>query len=545
MLNGSVHAISTSPEGPDAMQQTGFIFPPPLYYASILGMEGVVQMLLRRGDDPEKIAGFCGTPLQAAALSGHLLIVRDLLESGAATNTVAGHYGTALQAAARGGHLKIAQLLLGYDADQDMNTASGSYGTPLQAAAICGHAEIVQLLIEYGAEVNAEGGMYGCALTAAAHGNHYAVVAMLLEEGADITACETEDGHTALYAACALGHIEVAGLLLDRGADPNAEGGKYGSALKVAAREGHMDVVRRLVRSGADIHPVSHVQRQHIGGSALHMAVVGGHVEVTRFLLDRHSVSIHLGDDEGFTPLMKACNLGNMSMVQLLLGSGANVKAISRNGMTALMLAVDGGNEEILRLLLQRGAEVGIKDSIGQTALDLSKKKGYDAIGQLLTHGVDASAANETARVEEVAYDPSNGGVIQPRHPNNHDPIKQSVEIERTMKTVSELLESQSTQDVPERLRSSLYTLITSMYSQLQDLKFSQAKRNPVGFQHPNYVYPSVQGGETRSIRNTEQSDFRAPGRPTAGPRDSSPTDDDMPDDYRGLNLFLHRASTS
>ncbi len=117
---------ANAPEGPKTMRQNNPSFPSPLYYASILGLDEVVRMLIDKGDYIDEKGGFCGTALQAASYNGHGEVIQYLLDQGADINYVSGHYGTALQSAAHRGHLAILKSLLNSGAD--INATSGYYG---------------------------------------------------------------------------------------------------------------------------------------------------------------------------------------------------------------------------------------------------------------------------------------------------------------------------------------------------------------------------------------------------------------------------------
>ena len=132
---------SKGPEGSEALYLDGSNFPPPLYYASHLGLVDVVQKLLLRGDHHQDSGAYLGTPLQAAAYGGHWPVIKELIHKGVDVNAVSGFCGTALQAASYSGQYNVSGLLL--DSGADVNSPSGHYGTPLQAAAYGGHAELI------------------------------------------------------------------------------------------------------------------------------------------------------------------------------------------------------------------------------------------------------------------------------------------------------------------------------------------------------------------------------------------------------------------
>ncbi len=369
ILKGIDTSLATDPEGPQAVNQEmnqDRGFPPPLYYASLLGIAELVPPLLARNES-EFAGGCCGSPIQAAAYGGNPEIVREMIQWCSNINFESGKYGSALQAAIHSGHDSIVQMLL--DSGTDPNAGSGLYGNPLQAAAVRGNADHVQTLIEYRADIDAKGGEYGTALIAAAQGSHTRVVKILLENGADVNQSDTRGKVNALYAAASSGHSEVVKLLLDRGADPNLEGGEYGSALEVAAGRGHTDIVEMLVRNGAHVH--SKVSSGPRGTeSALHLAVQGGHEGVLALLLRRSSLDANSKDKDGLSPLMKAASCGHDKIVQMLLDKGVDTKTRDTKGATALQIAADEGHEAVVQLLSELGPEMYDISRAGKTALE-------------------------------------------------------------------------------------------------------------------------------------------------------------------------------
>jgi hypothetical protein len=99
----------------------------------------------------------------------------------------------------------------------DVNAATGFYGNALQVASAHKHISVVELLLEQGADVNAQGGFY----------------------------------HTALQAASFSGSKEIVQLLLEKGADVNAQGGYYGNALKAAVKRHNSAIAAVLKGAGA------------------------------------------------------------------------------------------------------------------------------------------------------------------------------------------------------------------------------------------------------------------------------------------------------
>jgi len=72
------------------------------------------------------------------------------------------------------------------------------------------------------------------------------------------------------------------------------------------------------------------------------------------------------------TPLMFACMLKPVKIVEFLLKKGADPNLKSSTGQTALMMATIRGRFEIVKLLLEYGADFNIKDHNNTKAIDIA-----------------------------------------------------------------------------------------------------------------------------------------------------------------------------
>ncbi|KAJ6474993.1 ankyrin repeat-containing domain protein, partial [Mycena sanguinolenta] len=188
-----------------------------------------------------------------------------------------------------------------------------------------------------GADVNAQGGKYGNALQAACYQENTEIVQMLLERGADVNA-EGGQYDNALQAACDHGNTEIAQMLLNGGADVNAQGGNYGNALQAACC--------------ADVNAQG---GQY--GNALKAACALGNITIVQMLLDSGADVNAQGGYYGNT-LQAACNQRNIEIIQVLLDSGADVNAQGGYYGNALQAACVLGNTKIVQMLLDSGADV-------------------------------------------------------------------------------------------------------------------------------------------------------------------------------------------
>lgn len=178
--------------------------------------------------------------------------------------------------------------------------------------------EIAEILLQAGAEVDAIGDMYGGSSTlglaaTSVHPERAGVqkdlIDLLLRYGAD-PARGVADGYTkgSLINAClANGRGEAAAYLAGKGVEIDLEGaGGTGDLAKLktwldddgslkneadrqdlnaafirACEYGHKNVVQYLVDKGFDLSTISH------GMTGLHWAVVGGQIEIVRYLIEK------------------------------------------------------------------------------------------------------------------------------------------------------------------------------------------------------------------------------------------------------------------
>jgi ankyrin repeat protein len=73
-------------------------------------------------------------------------------------------------------------------------------------------------------------------------------------------------------------------------------------------------------------------------------------------LLLQHGIAIGQFNQDGYTPLIAAAEVGDIDICQCLLGRGANINALTVRGNNPLTVAAMHGHVEIVKLLLSSGA---------------------------------------------------------------------------------------------------------------------------------------------------------------------------------------------
>jgi len=110
--------------------------------ASDTGHRETVELLLRRGADPDIVGGCRGSALEAASLGGHVDIVQLLLAKGANSNIHGGSSHGILLTAVLSGNTEFVELII-----HNQQTQGGwQYENAVKAALSTGNKEIIGLL---------------------------------------------------------------------------------------------------------------------------------------------------------------------------------------------------------------------------------------------------------------------------------------------------------------------------------------------------------------------------------------------------------------
>jgi ankyrin repeat protein len=97
--------------------------------------------------------------------------------------------------------------------------------------------------------------------------------------------------------------------------------------------------------------------------TGLHLAVYFG-IEVAVKDMIQERVAINAKDSDGRTPLLWAAGNGHASVVDQLLGRGADLDSKDKYGQTALSWAAENGHDKVVQKLLEKGADLESKNNI-------------------------------------------------------------------------------------------------------------------------------------------------------------------------------------
>jgi ankyrin repeat protein len=183
--------------------------------------------------------------------------------------------------------------------------------------------------------------------------------------------------------------------------------------LSDAAMQGNQDAVRSLLKQRVDVNAP-----QGDGTTALHWAAYRDDLEMVKLLLAAGANAQATTREGAITPLLMACQNGNVTIIEALLKAGADVNAVKSNGTTPLMMAAASGSANAVETLLAHGANVNAKElAHGQTALMFAAALNRAAaIKILMANGADASVATNVRKLERVRFD-QDGNVVEEKAP--------------------------------------------------------------------------------------------------------------------------------
>lgn len=341
-----------------------------------------------------------GDAMMSACRGGHDGLLDDLLQAGVDPSEKNETTGDApLHVSSTLGHAGVVRSLLREGAARDGRDSRGR--APLHLAAEHGHVAVVRTLLAAGAAVNLLSFNDSLsALVFACRGGHLNAVTTLIEHGADVGACSLRHPYTALQEAAIGNHPQCITALVEAGADIEALGshGRWKrTPLQLAAGSGSAEAVSTLLRHGA---AKDARDKSFIRNAPLHLAITQGHAAVVEALLSADA-EVNPCDSHGEGYVSVAARTGDVDVLKLLIGHGADVSAVSSSsGRRALHVAAANNMVRVIDALVEAGADLGAQDARGKTPLHCAMEDddSCEALVALLRHGCDMDKADSEGR---------------------------------------------------------------------------------------------------------------------------------------------------
>lgn len=355
--------------------------------------------------------------LHKAVQTDNLEIVKLVLNNGAAyleaTNKLD---NTPLHCAILKQNARVVELLLSKGADVHATAkstkSSNSTVNSMSYAVQRGNLNVIKLLLDHGMNVNSKDGENETPLTRAVHVNRFRVVDFLLKNGADVDFDLSSKGYSPLHIAATNNRVNIVKKLLEQGAlaDFRSNNAERKTAMHLAVIKGHLEVVKLLLHYHADMciydrrSDYSYWDRDQRNYLPLDYAVAGGNNEMIEVLLNNEAVLQEPDDIVIFERCkVKAMHIairkGYLDIVELFLKRGVDIhQRVGCEEDTALHTAVKNVRYEIMELLLMKGgAQVDARGRHSKTPLHcLAQIFGTEEFMELLlSHGADLHARDE------------------------------------------------------------------------------------------------------------------------------------------------------
>ncbi|CAJ1062178.1 LOW QUALITY PROTEIN: inversin [Xyrichtys novacula] len=316
--NEAVVEVLTSYEGCNVTAYDN-LFRTPLHWAALLGHARIVHLLLERnvsGTIPSDSQG--ATPLHYGAQSNNAETVGVFLSHPSVKDEPDLEGRTAFMWAAGKGSDDVLRTMLDLTPHVDINMADKYGGTALHAASLSGHVSTVKLLLERGAMVDSLDVMKHTPLFRACEMGHRDVILTLIKGSTRVDLVDV-DGHTALHWAALGGNAEVCQILMENGISPNVQDQAGRTPLQCAAYGGYITCMAVLMENNAD----PNIQDKE-GRTALHWSCNNGYLDAVKLLLGYNAFPNHMEHtEERYTPLDYALLGGHSEVTQFMLEHGA------------------------------------------------------------------------------------------------------------------------------------------------------------------------------------------------------------------------------
>lgn len=350
----------------------------------------VVQYLLSEGASKERADSKGKTPLYRALESRNDPVARTLKEAGAVTPTLehcSSYYSNFI--------LDLTKDIRGIPFDKleaseqkklrSVITSQNSAGkTILHLACAEGDVEAVPILISWKPDLNIRDKEGQTPLFLSCSNGFSAIVEILLLAGADPNKPD-KNGDTPLHVSCRVGFCQTAKLLISHGADQEQVNLSNETPLHFACgNHCATDIVALLLSAN-----VTKDKIDKAGKTPLCSAIEHDNITAAELLLSA-GANMYVEDEHGYNVLMKACLLGSVHCVNVLVKAGVNVNKGSGQ-LTPLTLACDSKNLEILDILIRNGADINYSNANGFNALHMAcmDSEALEIVEYLLQAGIE------------------------------------------------------------------------------------------------------------------------------------------------------------
>lgn len=351
-----------------------------------------VELLIQRGADIEAKDKYGATPFIVACQRSREMM-EILIQHGANVTAKYNTSSTGLMAAVACGKIECIEKAIELGIDLEESTKGGI--TPLACALSRFRENEAILLINKGANVHWKAKDTNLTtLHLAARHRRYRATALILQDKTININAQCNEGWTALHEAAACGATPMVINLLDAGADIEIPITNGDRPLHIALINGHQNTARVLIERGASITALGNKER-----NALHLAASWSHPALINLLVDA-GLDLEQQDAESWTPL---CVCGNLETMRRLLARGANVNYADRDGWTPLHQTISSVEDDCAAELIKAGADLSARTTDdGMTPMERAQNLKVQSEAELMMDVLWAGMRRKRARKEFV-----------------------------------------------------------------------------------------------------------------------------------------------
>ena len=370
----------------------------PLHAAAYAGHSRICELLMNSllEKNPASCNGL--TPFHLAAKAGHISVCTLFISNLKNKNPSDSKGLTPLHLAAQYGHADVCKLIIENVVEKSPLTITGS--TPFSLSVTNGKIDACKVIIKTVSNKNPSA-TCGCSLLhIAARKGYHEICRLIIQnlKGEDLTISGCS-GNTPLHHAAGHGHSDIWLLLVANMKEKNPRNNQGLTPLHFAAFMGHHGICKLIIKNAmkvneeamdlmmARIYDDEKKRFAHQGWKLLHKAAKIGHLNWCKHLF-QNRIDISPKDISGATPLHIAVVNGHTDFCKLLL---ENVRNSDKNppdfaGITPLHEAAKRGHLEIFQLIWEHHRIVfNLPDAFGVTPFQLAVKyKQFDVLYCLL-----------------------------------------------------------------------------------------------------------------------------------------------------------------
>ena len=367
--------------------------------SAINGSYELVKYFLDIGTDIHLKTNDGRNCLHIAAQQGHLNLCKKLIDKHNIDVNMGDNNGlTPLHWSAVNGSYELVKYFVGTGIDIHFKTNDGR--NCLHIAAQQGHLNLCHELIDqHNFDVNIDDNDGFTALHWSAVNGSYELVKYFVGTGIDIH-LKTNDGRNCLHIAAQVEHLNLCHELIDKHKfDVNMGDSRGWTALHWSAINGSDELVKYFFGKVTDIH-----LKTNGGRNCLHFAALGGHLNLCKKLIDKHSFDVSMGTNQGYTALHFSAASGSYEVVKYFVGMGVDIHLQVFDKTNCLHIAAKLGHSNLCRTLINNyNFDVSFGNDYGKTALHYSAENGsFDLFLYFLERGCEIY--RKTSRMENVLH---------------------------------------------------------------------------------------------------------------------------------------------